>query len=206
MKRLQIAMFVMVIAMLAMTIGLLAVMNVARNQPDSRPGRAMFNVGYDRTADKMQFLLNYQARLASRNDNRIPPLVDRFLAGRLAIATPGSDEWLAIVKFYRRIPVDRWGYLGRCSESVKKTLIAELVAGLDDEMPVVQDFEPTLLQIEFLRRDDHLGQAKLVGSDTTEARRLAARALKQWWGNGATWPENKVVNPLEGTGVAVVKR
>jgi hypothetical protein len=205
MKRLQIAFAILVVALLAVALGLLALLKVARDWPDSRPGRAMFEIGYSRTADKMQFLLNYQDRLASHNDNGIPAQVDRFLVGRLAVIAPESNEWVAIVKFYRRMPISAWTGLGGSSEPIKKALISELIASLDEELPVVQDFEPTLLQVESLRSGAPLNDAKLEGTETTESRRLAVRAFKLWWRNGTTWPENKVVNPLEGTGVAVVK-
>jgi hypothetical protein len=205
MKRLQIVIVILIVVLLATALGLLSLLKMAREFPASRPGLAMFHIGYERTADKSQFLMNYQTRLIQHNGYHIPPPVDQFLIGRLAIAADGSDEAMAIIKFYRRTPVSRWVGLGKINDSLKKTLISQLLADQDDDMPVAQDLESTLLQVEFLRRDGKLGKASMSGLETTEQRRLAVRAFKLWWGNGSTWPENKQVNPLEGTGVAVVE-
>ncbi len=181
-------------------------------EPQSPVGHYVFHAGYLFPPTRSVFLKFYSWSLYKWNSGTIPSAIDEFIVCRLWYAE-NKPEWTGIIHFYLLQGPSRWSHsLGQSTDTLKSKVIEDLFQRFETLTPENQ--VDALILIECLRLEGCLYKGRFFSDSVYSWNRQtnevtyfpkgiakAHKNFKEWWSTG--WPENKNVNPLQGTGMSI---
>ena len=181
-------------------------------EPQSPLGHYVFHASYLFPPTRSVFLKFYSWSLYKCNGGTIPPAIDKFIVCRLWYAE-NKPEWAGIIHFYLLQEPSRWSFsLGQSTDALKSKVIDDLFQRFETLTP--EDQVDALILIECLRLDGRLYKGRFSSESVyswnmqtnevtyyPEGIAKAHKSFKEWWSTGR--PENKNVNPLQGTGMSI---